>query len=338
MPLTIAQLAADLSLEMLGSGESELSHVASLHRASAGSLSFLSNPKFLPQLAATKATAVIVRQEHAADCPCDALISENPYLSYALAAQRIHPLTEVIPGIAASAIVGEKCQIASSAMIEPLVTIGDGVIIGERVIIGAGSVIGDEVKIGDDSRIDARVVLYRAVQLGERCRIASGAVLGSDGFGFANNAGEWVKIPQVGAVTLGNDVEIGANTTIDRGAIDDTMIGNGVIIDNLVQIAHNVSIGDHTAIAGCAGVAGSAKIGKYCSIGGSANIVGHKSIADHTIITAQTFVTRSIKTAGVYSSGVPMQENSIWRRNFARFKQLNEFSKRLRKLEKSNNK
>lgn len=334
MSLTIAQLAADLSLDVQGSGDSELSHVASLHRASVGSLSFLSNPKFLPQLAATKATAVIIRQEHAADCPCNALISKNPYLSYALAAQRIHPLSDAIPGIAPSAVVGENSQIASSAMIGPQVVIGNNVIVCERVIIGAGSVIGDEVTIGDDSRIDARVVLYRTVQLGKRCRIASGAVLGSDGFGFANNAGEWVKIPQVGSVTLGDDVDIGANTTIDRGAIDDTIVGNGVIIDNLVQIAHNVSIGDHTAIAGCAGVAGSTKIGKYCSIGGSANIVGHKSIADHTTITAQTFVTRSIKTAGVYSSGVPMQENSIWRKNFARFKQLNEFSKRLRKLEK----
>lgn len=334
MSLTIAQLASELSLDFRGQGGGELTHVASLHQASEGSLSFLAGAQFLPQLATTQATVVIVRPEHVDDCPSDALISDNPYLSYAQAAQLIYPLAKITPGIAGSAVVGENCQIAASAMIEPLVVVGDGVEIGERVVIGAGSVIGDNVAIGDDSRLDARVVLYYSVRLGERCRIASGAVLGADGFGFANHDGAWVKIPQVGSVTLGNDVEIGANTTIDRGAIDDTMIGNGVIIDNQVQIAHNVSIGDHTAIAGCAGIAGSARIGKYCSIGGSANIVGHLTIADHTTITAQTFVTRSISTAGVYSSGVPMQENRAWRRNYARFKQLDELSKRVSRLEK----
>ena len=312
--------------------------MATLASATAGQLSFLANVHYQADLLTTSASAVIVTSAMAKLCPGNALISKNPYLSYAQASALFSPPLTSYPGIHRSAIVSSSASISTSASVAANAVIGDGVRIGDNSHIGPGSVIGDGVQIAQDCLLKGNVSIYHGVTIGARVILHSGVVLGSDGFGYAPGAGSkrWHKIHQLGGVRIGDDVEIGANTVIDRGALDDTIIGNGVIIDNLVQIAHNVVIGDNTAIAGCTAIAGSCKIGNNCTIAGRASILGHLSIADGCHITTNSLVSKSIDKPGSYSSGTAgVEPTTQWRKNAVRFSKLNEMYQRLLKLEKN---
>jgi UDP-3-O-[3-hydroxymyristoyl] glucosamine N-acyltransferase len=247
-------------LGLRGEPSLRVSRVATLSHAGAGSLSFLANPRYRKQMESTRATAVLVGPEHAAGCPVAALIDPNPYLAYARIAELLHPQAPPVAGIHPTAVVSVSARIAASASVGPLAIIEDDVDIGERVVVGPGCIVQQGVHVGADSRLVSRVNLYAGVRIGQRCILHAGAVVGADGFGFAPDAGTWVKVPQVGSVKIGDDVEIGANTTIDRGAIDDTVVEHGVKLDNQIQVGHNVTIGAHTAIAGCVGISGSTPI------------------------------------------------------------------------------
>lgn len=333
---SLSQLAEHLGAELRGDSQCQITGIAPLHTAQPGQISFLDNPQYKKFLATTQASAVIVSaKDLTQDVKTNFLILDNPYLGYAKVAGLFLPKLSVKPGIHPKAVVGENCHISDSASIGPNCVIGDNVVIGDNSIIHPGTVIGNDCKIGSDCLIWANVTCYYKVQLGDRVIIQSGAVLGSDGFGMANDKGKWYKIPQLGAVVIGNDVEIGANTSIDRGALENTVIGEGVKLDNLIQIAHNVQIGAHTIIAGCTAIAGSTKIGKYCMIGGGSSISGHLEITDGVILTGTSAVSYSLTEPGVYSSGVPLQTNRAWRKNAVRFQQLDDMARRLRKLETS---
>lgn len=332
---TLSELADLLGAKLQGDAACVITGMGTLQNAQAGQITFLDNIKYRTYLAATKASAVIIASANAAECPTNALVLDNPYLGYAKVAKLFDRLPVAKPGIHASAVIGENCQIDATASIGPHCVIGDNVIIAAHAIIGASSIINDRCSIGADSRLWPKTTLYHDVTVGERAIIHSGVVIGSDGFGFAQNKGQWEKIPQLGGVTIGNDVEIGANTAIDRGALENTEIKDGVKIDNLVQIAHNVVVGEHTAIAGCVAIAGSTKIGRYCAIGGTAAIAGHLAICDGVIITGGSLVAQSIDTSGAYTSGVGVQPTLTWKRNLMRIYQLDDMARRLRKLEKS---
>lgn len=309
--------------------------VATLDKATTNQLSFLSNRQYRSQLLTTQAAAVIVTPQDEEACPVHALVSKNPRLILAKAMSLLQPESVKPAGIHPTAIVGQGCHIASTAVIGPKVVIGNNVTIGEQVILGAGVVVGDNSRIGENTELKPNVTLYSNVTIGHTCFIQSGTVVGGDGFGYAEDKGTWVKMPHWGGVVIGNKVEIGANTCIDRGMLEDTVVEDGVIIDNLVQIAHNVTIGAHTAIAGCTAIAGSVKIGKNCLIGGCCIISGHLEIADRVILTGSTGVNHSIKKPGIYSSGFPAKENAVWRKNVARFAYLDKMYKRLRHVEKT---
>ncbi len=334
MALTLELLASRLGCEFDGDADCLISGVATLEDAAVGELSFLASSKYRARLAATKASAVIVAERDRDACPVNALIARDPYLTYARATQLLYPDEYHAGGVHPDAVIDDAAQIDVTAWVDAHCVIGPGVIVGARAQIGAGCVLERDVVIGRESRLMSNVTIHGRVRLGERCVIQPGAVIGSDGFGYANERGKWVKIPQVGGVTLGDDVEVGANTTIDRGALSDTIVANGVKLDNQIQIAHNVHIGEHTAIAGCTGIAGSTHIGKHCAIGGHVGIVGHLSIADGVQISAKTFVSQSIHEAGFYSSGAPLEPNARWRKNFVRMKQLDEMARRIKTLEK----
>jgi len=334
---TVEALAERLGVAFRGDGGHCLVRVSSLTRADRQSLAFLSRPAFESQLAATRAGAVILSPEHADAAPCAVLLSDNPYAVYARAAQLLHPPRDMPPGIQPGATVDPEAEVAPGAHVAGNAVIEAGARIEEGAVIGPGAVLGVRAVIGSRSRIGANVVVADGCVLGERCRVQPGAVIGSDGFGFARDGDEWIAIPQTGRVLIGDDVEIGANTTIDRGSLDDTLIGNGVILDNQIQIAHNVRVGDHTAMAGCVGVAGSAVIGQRCTVGGAAVILGHLEIADDVHITAMSLVTKSITLAGTYSSGTPLQSNAEWRRSAARFRQLDSLARRVMDLESNSN-
>jgi UDP-3-O-[3-hydroxymyristoyl] glucosamine N-acyltransferase len=296
--------------------------VATLSRANTGALSFLANSRYRKQLESTQATAVLLRAEDVSHCPVAALIDPNPYLAYARIAALMHPQASLAPGIHPSAVVAGGARIAASASIGPLAVIEDEAQIGERVLIGPACIVQKGACVGDDSALLSRVNLYPGVTLGKRCILHAGAVVGADGFGFAPNAGTWVKVPQVGSVRIGDDVEIGANTTIDRGAIDDTVVENGVKLDNQIQVGHNVIIGAHTAIAACTGISGSTVIGQRCMIGGMVGFAGHLTIADDVVVTGCSLVSASIRNAGSYSSGMPTVETRMWRRMVAHLRRL----------------
>lgn len=334
-PRSLKVLADLIGARLQGDPDCLIYGIASLENAKQGQLSFLSNQQYKKYLASTHASAVILSPEDAKGCPVHSLISDNPRLSLVkvvkLFAKTAKPSGKIHP----TAIVGENCVIPASVSIGPYVVIGNGVVMGDQVVVEAGCAIGDDCRIGNDTTLKARVTLYSKVQIGERTLIHSGTVIGSDGFGFANQAGNWIKMPHIGGVWIGDDVEIGANTTIDRGFLEDTTIGNGVIIDNLVQIGHNVSIGARTAIAGCVGIAGSTTIGEGCLIGGASCIAGHIQIADQVHITATSAVNHSIEEKGVYASGLPAKPVQVWRKNVARFNFLDNMAKRLRALEKA---
>jgi UDP-3-O-[3-hydroxymyristoyl] glucosamine N-acyltransferase len=330
---TLQELSKLLGARLEGDPHCVISGIASLESAKKGDLAFLSNRQYKRFLSTTNASAVIISPEDSEHCLVHALISDNPRLSLAKVAQLFDNQSVSLAGIHSSAIIGAGCSIADSASIGPLCVIGNHVQIEEQAVIGAGCMIGDNVRIGHDTYLNPNVTLYHKVNIGHSTVIHSGVVIGSDGFGFANDKGNWIKMPHLGSVDIGNNVEIGANTTIDRGFLENTTIGDGVIIDNLVQIAHNVVIKKRTAIAGCTGIAGSTTIGENCLIGGSANIAGHIDIQDGVHITATSSVTRSITESGVYSSGFPAKPNEVWRKNVARFQSLDSMAKRLKNLE-----
>jgi UDP-3-O-[3-hydroxymyristoyl] glucosamine N-acyltransferase len=261
------------------------------------------------------------------------IVCDNPYACYAKTTSLLNPLVKPLPGIHPTAVVGEGARIAPSASIGPYAVLGEAVLIGAGAVVGAGCHIGDRVTIGDETRIYPNVVIYHDCHLGQRGIIHSGAVIGADGFGLANEQGRWLKIQQIGRVLIGDDVEIGANTTIDRGALDDTVIEEGVKLDNQIQIAHNVHIGAHTAMAGCVGVAGSTRIGRHCTVAGSAMIIGHLEIADHVNISVGTLVTKSISEPGTYTSSIPCLPHREWLKNAAQLHHLTELAERVKLLE-----
>ncbi len=332
-PKTLDALAALIGARIQGDPSCLIDGIAPLESAKPGDLSFVTHKQYRKYLATSQASAVIVGSEDAKDCPIPALISDNPRLSLAKAAKLFEKNPMPAKGIHATAVVGQGCEISASASIGAYSVIGDNVQIGENVIMGSHCSIGHDCSLGSQTVLKPHVTLYDNVRVGAHCLIHSGAVVGSDGFGFANQGGTWVKMPHLGGVVVGDQVEIGANTTIDRGFLEDTIIGQNVIIDNLVQVGHNVVIGARTAIAGCVAIAGSAIIGEGCLIGGGSSIAGHLKIAAGVHITATSGVNHSISTPGIYSSGFPAKPAAIWRKNAARFQFLDNMAKRLRVLE-----
>jgi UDP-3-O-[3-hydroxymyristoyl] glucosamine N-acyltransferase len=330
---SLAELARTIGAVLQGDPGCRIERVAPIDKAGPGAISFLASKKYLESLKATKASAVILPPDTLLSCPVNALVTDNPYLGYAKIAALLNP-AELEPGIHLSAIISESSRIHSRVHIEANVVIQDNVVIAEGTRIGAGSVIGREVQIGQDCDIRARVTLCDRCVIGNKVTVQPGAVIGGDGFGFASDKGAWVKIPQLGRVIVGDGVEIGANTTIDRGALEDTIIEEGVILDNQIQIGHNTRIGAHTAIVACTGISGSTRIGKHCTIAGAVGIAGHIEIVDNVHITGMSMVTKSVMEPGLYSSGIPLQPNREWHRNAIRFRHLEEMAQKLKKLEK----
>lgn len=331
---TLSYLAKITESQLRGDPNCEIHGIAPLEKARSGEISFLNNSNYLDDLENTKASAVILSQNHLNKCSTNALIHENPLLSYTKLVKIFFASESSVPVIHPSVIIGKNCKIDPTVSIGAYCVIGNNVSIGKNTVIHPGVIIGDNVNLGNDGLFWSHVTVYHGVTIGNGVIIHSGAVIGSDGFGNVQHKGTWVKVPQIGGALVGNDVEIGANTTIDRGTIEDTIIGNGVRIDNQVQIAHNVHIGDHTAIAACAGIAGSAKIGKNCMIGGSANIIGHIKIADNTVVAGDSNIARTIDKPDFYLSSFYAVPHLKWKKNMARFQQLDELAKRLFKLEK----
>jgi len=329
-----AELAARFGLDVRGDGTRMVSGVGTLGGAGASELSFLSNSKYTAQLLSTRAGVVVLREENLADCPATALIARDPYVAYARIAALFERLPAAPAGVHPSAVVAASARVSASASIGPCCVIEADAVVEDGAVLGPHCIIGEGCTVGAQSRLVARVTLVTRVILGRRVLVHPGAVIGSDGFGLAFDTDHWIKLPQLGGVRIGDDCEIGANTTIDRGTLDDTVLEEDVRLDNQIQIAHNVHVGAHTAMAGCAAVAGSARIGRYCQIGGNAGVLGHLELADRVTITAKSLVTHSIREPGEYSSGVPLQENRLWRRNAARFKHLDEYARRLAALEK----
>lgn len=338
MPWTLAQLAKHVNAELKGNGDTEVHSVATLINATYGQISFFINNKYKTQLQETRASAVILQPDFVNDCPVNALIVQNPHAAYARIAQLLYPFKVESTGIHPKATVAPGANVANSASIAANVVIGSGTKIGEGVFIGANTYIGSNTVIGDESRILSNVTICDNVTIGERVLIHPGAVIGSDGFGQAYDAGVWIKVPQIGGVRIGNDVEIGANTTVDRGALEDTVIEDGVKLDNQIQIGHNVHVGAHTIMAAGVGIAGSTKIGKHCMLAGQVGVGGHLAIADNVTVTGKSMVSKSINEAGSYSSGIPIESTAIWHRLQARIKQLDDIAKRLQYIERSLNK
>lgn len=329
----LSKLARELGLCYQGDDQVTVSGVATLAQADQTQIAFYNNPKYHSNLLSTKAGAVILRPAASKDFQGNALLTDNPYLVYAKVAAYFIEKKPSFIGVHASVVMGDSVACASDVRIAPNVVIGDRVTLKSGVLIGPNTVIGNDVTIGEGTELKAGVTLCDKVVLGKACLIHSGAVIGCDGFGNAKDGKAWVKVPQLGGVKIGDDVEIGANTTIDCGAIEDTEIADGVRLDNLIQVAHNVKIGRYTAIAACTGIAGSTHIGENCMIGGNVGISGHLHITDNVIITGMTMVISSLLKPGVYSSGIPVAKSREWRRNVVRFKQLDAMAKRLKQLE-----
>lgn len=325
--LTAAALAERFGLTLRGADRT-ITGVAALASATPEQLSFLANPRYRAQLAHTHAGTVVLRATDADVFAGTVLLTENPYVAFAKISALFAPGQESIPGIHPTAVIDATAGIDPTASIGPHATVGARSRIGAGAVIGPGCVIGPDCEVGAGCQLIARVTLVTRIRLGERVLIHPGAVLGADGFGLAMDAGRWIKVPQLGGVRVGDDCEIGANTTIDRGALEDTVLEDDVRLDNQIQIGHNVHIGAHTAMAGCSAVAGSARIGRRCLIGGGAGILGHLELCDGVVITAMSLVTHSIHAPGEYSSGTPLMDNRSWRKNAARFRQLDRIARR----------
>ncbi|HTC50298.1 MAG TPA: UDP-3-O-(3-hydroxymyristoyl)glucosamine N-acyltransferase [Steroidobacteraceae bacterium] len=322
MSVTLGELAVRFGCELRGDPHCEIDSVATLADAHPRAVSFLAESRHRAALLHTRAAAVVLEARFAAQCPVATLITSNPRATYARIATVLHPAAPVVAGIHPSALVAADARVDPSAHVGALALIGARAEVGAGAMIGPHCVLGSDVMVAQQVRLVARVTLCDGVTVGARSIVHPGAVIGSDGFGFAPERGTWLKVPQIGSVRIGADVEIGANTTIDRGAIGDTVIADGVKLDNLIQIGHNVRLGAHTAIAGCTGVSGSTVIGERCQIGGACAIGGHLLIADDVIITGFSMISHSIPKPGVYSSGIPFEEARTWRRMVARFKRL----------------
>ena len=335
MKLSLSKLAEITQSQVHGDDNCQITGVATLLSATPGTISFLSNRKYQNQLESTQASAVIVHPDDLGSCPVNALINNNVYATYARVASALNPQCKPKGGVHPTAVIGQDCSISPEATVAANVVIENNVVIGANTYIGPSSVIQTGCRLGSGGELVANVVLCHGTQIGDNFLIHPGVVIGGDGYGIAKDGTDWIKVPQLGCVIIGNDVEIGANTTIDRGALDNTQIGDGVKLDNQIQVAHNVIIGAHTAIAGCTGIAGSTVIGKHCAIGGAAVILGHLQIVDNVQITAMSMVTKSIRKAGIYSSGTPMLPNGEWRRNYARYRKLDSYIRRLIVLEKN---
>jgi UDP-3-O-[3-hydroxymyristoyl] glucosamine N-acyltransferase len=335
MHYTLAEIATRFGGRVLGDPNVRITQIATLQQALPDQISFLTNSKYRAELLTTRAGAVILSEADAEVTDLPRIVSQNPYAYFAKVSALLNPQPEFLPGVHATAVIGEGAQIDPTACITALAVVGAGVVIGEHSVIGEGCVVGDNVVIGRHVRLYPRVVIYHDCVIGDHLIAHSGVVIGADGFGIAMDEGRWLKIPQIGRVVIGNDVEIGANTTIDRGALNDTVIEDGVKLDNQIQIAHNVRIGAHTAIAGCVGIAGSTTIGKYCQIGGSAGILGHLKIADHVVIASFTLIGKSIAEAGSYAAIFPFGKTEDWRKNAVHLRHLDEMAKRIKTLEQA---
>lgn len=329
---SLGELAVRFGCALRGDPDHRVDSVASLEGGPA-SLGFLANPAYLPQLRQTRLGAVILSPRHVQEAPVPALLHDNPHAIYARIAAWLHPLAPLQPGRHATALVAADAQVDVSAEIGAFAVVEAGAVVGPRCRVGAYVFVGTGVVLGSDTRLFERATVLAGCRIGARCIVHPGAVIGSDGFGNARDGGEWVKVPQVGAVRVGDDVEIGANTTIDRGALGDTVIEDGVRLDNQIQIAHNVVVGAHTAIAACTGIAGSTRIGRRCMIGGGAGIGGQLTIGDDIVIAGFGMVTRSLAEPGMYSSVLPVEEARHWRRVVGRLKRLDALAARVGKLE-----
>lgn len=337
--LTLKDITGRLGGEIANhDDDARVSRVGSLAYAQTGAISFFSDTKYTAQLNVTKASAVIIKPEHAqlTNLPC--IITDNPYVYFAKVSQLLNPDSELKPGIHPTAYISESAVIPASCTIAAHVTIENNVVLGDGVVVGPSTVIERDSMIGNRTLIDANVTIKHESKIGSDCHVFSGAVIGNDGFGYAEEMDKsgikrWIKIPQIGRVILGDNVDIGANTTVDRGAIDDTVIAEGVKVDNLVQIAHNCRIGAHTVIAGCVGIAGSAIIGEHCKLGGSAMILGHLTIVDNVTISPGTMIMRSITKAGTYTALMPSQEHKTWLKTAANIRQLTQLTDKIKALE-----
>ncbi|MFJ4444150.1 UDP-3-O-(3-hydroxymyristoyl)glucosamine N-acyltransferase [Pseudomonas sp. NPDC089422] len=332
--MTLGQLAEALGATLKGPEALQITGLATLQEAGPGQLSFLANPQYRKYLDTCQAAAVLLKAADAEGFSGNALIVADPYLAYARISHLFDPKPKAVAGIHPSAVVAEDAQVDASASVGPFAVIESGARIDANVSIGAHCFIGARCVVGEGGWLAPRVTLYHDVTIGKRVVIQSGAVIGGEGFGFANEKGIWRKIAQIGGVTIGDDVEIGVNTAVDRGALSDTRIGDGVKLDNQIQIAHNVQIGDHTAMAACVGISGSTRIGKHCMLAGGVGLVGHIDICDNVFVSGMTMVTRSITEPGSYSSGTAMQPLADWRKSAARIRQLDDMAKRLQQLEK----
>jgi UDP-3-O-[3-hydroxymyristoyl] glucosamine N-acyltransferase len=321
--LTLREIVGRLGGEAVGEVPEGLTGIATLDSAGPRELAFLSNPKYRSKLASTRAGALILGPGDRDTVSIPRIVTQNPYAYYARTVALFHPEAAAKAGVHPTAQVEAGAVVAPSAEIGPHVVIGEGASIGDGVRIGAGSFVGARVGIGEGTRLHPRVTIYDGCTVGARCVLHSGVVIGADGFGMARAEGRWIKIPQVGAVAIGDDVEIGANTCVDRGALDDTVIEDGVKLDNLIQVGHNCRIGAHTVIAGCTGISGSVTIGRHCMIGGGVGFVGHLSVCDNVTVTGFTMVTKSITQPGTYSSGVPSMPHAQWLRTLVKLRSPN---------------
>lgn len=334
MALRLKELTEGLNVDVRGDPELRISGVGTLHNATGGQLSFLANTRYRRFLGKTRASAVVVHPRDAAAAPCAAVVSENPYATYARMVARLFPPPAGARGVHPAAVVEDGAEVASGASVGANAFIGRGARIGAGACIGPNCVVEEGAVVGEDTNLVASVTICRSVEVGRRCRFHPGVVVGADGFGLARESDHWIRVPQVGSVRIGDDVELGANTTVDRGALDDTVLEEGVKLDNQIQVAHNVRIGAHTVIAGCTAIAGSVTIGRHCQIAGGVGIAGHIEIVDDVVVTAMTLVTHSLREAGVYSGSLPVDDFRSWRRNSARFRQLDTLARRLSTVEK----
>ena len=330
----LAEIVEHLGGELAGDPGVAIERVASLESAGPGDIAFLSQAKFRSKLSATRAAALILPRAERDATRVPRILCDDPYVYFARVSALLNPPAAFEPGVHASAVVEAGARIAGSAHVGPGCHVGRNAQLGEDVCVEAGCAIGDEVRIGEGSRLHPCVVVYARCAIGKRAIIHSGAVIGADGFGMAAHEGRWLKIPQVGRVVIGDDVEVGAGTTIDRGTLDDTVIEDGVKLDNQIQIGHNVRVGAHTAMAGCVGVAGSARIGRHCTFGGAAMVLGHLEIADDVHVSAGSLVTKSIPEPGTYTGVFPIQAGREWRRTAALLKNIDKLEARVRVLER----
>jgi UDP-3-O-[3-hydroxymyristoyl] glucosamine N-acyltransferase len=335
MATTLRELALRFGCELHGDADRVVARVGTLANAAPDSITFLANPLYRAQLASTRAGAVVLQERDRPACPVASLVHPEPYLVYARIAAFLHPQPSAAAGVHTSAVVAATAKIHAGAEVGANAVIGERCEVGEGATVGAGSVLGAHVVVGAHTRLHPRVTLLDHVRIGRRCTIHSGAVIGADGFGFAPDHGAWCKIPQIGGVLIGDDVEIGANTTVDRGTIEDTVIEDGVKLDNLVQIAHNARLGAHTIMAAMSGVAGSTKVGKRCMIGGGVVMINSLTICDDVLFTFRSIVTKSVDAPGTYSGHLPAEEASRWRKNAARFRRLDDLAQRLSAAERA---